>query len=55
MQRVPDFQQYTLPILSPLPIPKSQLLNPLRFQEPLLGKVQLPLPREAMTEPVQFH
>ena len=55
LQCMPDFQQNSLSVLAPLPIPETQLLNPLRGQKPRLGKVQLSLPGQSVPKPIQFN
>ena len=55
MQRLPDFQKQTLPVLVPLMIPEPQLLDAFRCEKlrPLL--VTLELFGQAVLKTVQFH
>jgi len=55
MQRVPDFQQHTFPVVPPLPIPETQFLNVLRSQKLFTDLVALPLLRQPMLKTIQFH
>ena len=55
MQRVPDFQQHTFPVVPPLPIPETQFLNVLRGQKLFTDLVALPLLRQPMLKTIQFH
>ena len=54
-QRLPDFQQNTLPILPPLMIPKPQLLDSYGGEKLCPSFVTLELLRRAVLKTVQFH
>jgi hypothetical protein len=55
MQRVPDFQQHTLPVAAPLAIPETQFLNVQCGQKLFPNVVTLPLLRQPMLKTIQFH
>ena len=55
MQCIPNPQQDSLSVSSPLVVPKSQFLDPFRIQESFAREVALPLIRKAVREAVEFN
>jgi len=55
MQRVPNLKQHSVPVLTPLPVPKPQNLDIVPREELLPLLVPLHLPRHAMLKSIQFH
>ncbi len=54
MQRIPDLEKHSFPVLPPLMISKTQLLNSFAIQKSFSGQVALPLSGSAVFEPVQL-
>jgi len=55
MQRLPDFQQYTRLVLTPLTIPEAEFFDALSCQKLRAFRVQLRLFRQTVLKSIEFN